>query len=82
MPQTASIDELRHAVTIGNAATSPEQAREALAAIGDILGGTDNRKLRQAAQSLGDDGVMKVCKDTVKSLEKKAGLGKPWWKVW
>ena len=82
MPQTASIDEFRYAVKIGRAATSPEQAREALATIGDILGGAEKRKLRQAAQSLGDHGVMKVCKDTVKLLEKKAGLGKPWWKFW
>ena len=82
MGRTPSKDALRYAIKAGTNATSPEQAREALVTIGDILGGTDKKKCRQISQRLEDDEVMKVCRNTAKALEKKAGLAKPWWKFW
>ncbi len=82
MVRKPSADELRHAVKTGESATTPEQARDALITIGDVLGGTDRKKCHHVAQTFEDARVMKICRETATSVEKKAGFANPWWKFW
>lgn len=77
-----SVDEIRYVVQLGKDACTPEKARDALRTVGTVLGGAEVEKCRQLSQTLGDKEVMKLCRDTVVSIEKKSGLAAPWWKFW